>query len=391
MNANNLKVTLISLLAIFGNNLVNAESDSEKVIVIDGQEISDIDKDIDASLEEKLNELKKFENKKQLTEEDRQKLREEIEKVKEEFSKIREKAQEISGKYKDIRLEKVERTVKEYQHGREDSEKITKELDLKDIKTIVINSVDGDILVKNSSDKKLYLSIESSEKFENKCSLKDTKSKDVLTIEIERKDLKGCQVDLEASMPNQISLQVKSRIGDIQIKGKFENVEIKNIKGEINIDGEFKNLDANSGSGDIRIVGSGKNVNMFSGSGDLNIDGKFEELKSRSGSGDTGVNGSFKSVEMSGASGDISGGFTTMIAEAHTASGDLRLDMSGQKEAITAKVYSASGDVSVKVPAKEIDGKFRSSSGDVSQSVKLNEKSNFKLDVSSASGDIVIK
>jgi len=163
------------------------------------------------------------------------------------------------------------------------------------------------------------------------------------------------------------------------------DVDFSSASGDLQVSGLSGNLEGRTASGDIVLEGIRGSVDVAVASGDVEIRKCKGEIEISSASGDIFMENCSGEIELSTASGDIEAvGIDSKEIELHAASGDI--DISESRGAFEISV--ASGEV--KAEEIKITGKseFSTASGEVE--IILAESPEHNLDLSTASGDILL-
>lgn len=161
-------------------------------------------------------------------------------------------------------------------------------------------------------------------------------------------------------------------------------IEFATASGSLTVSGLSKSLEANTASGDIEIQDVSGEVEISVASGEIVVKNSRGKMKISTASGDIDMKKCGGEVKLSTASGDIEASGIEGEIKLSTASGDI--DVSDSKA--TFKLSCASGGITAK--NVEIDGpsSFSTASGEVE--VILAATSQYDLELSSASGDVVL-
>jgi hypothetical protein len=141
---------------------------------------------------------------------------------------------------------------------------------------------------------------------------------------------RGVRIRVAVRVPLDSRLALKVASADARCQGRFGSATIKSGSGDVTVDEVTGDLSAENASGDLAIRRAGGQVNVSSASGDVQVGYAGGDASVTSASGDVAIDEAENSVA------------------AKTASGDIRVGVVRRGE---AKLNSASGDVSVGVPA----------------------------------------
>lgn len=161
-------------------------------------------------------------------------------------------------------------------------------------------------------------------------------------------------------------------------------IEFSTASGDLTAEGLSKSFEASTASGDIEIQDMNGEIEISTASGDVVIMNARGEIEISTASGDIRIEKSGGEVELSTASGEIEAVDIDDEIELSTASGDIEISNSRG----IFNLGCASG--SVKAEEIKIEGmsNFSTASGEVE--VILAETSKYDLELSTASGDVVL-
>jgi len=138
--------------------------------------------------------------------------------------------------------------------------------------------------------------------------------------------------DLEIRVPAGAGLHVRTRAGDVVVRGLIGEVELESSEGDLRVEGGPRRLDIEGLSGDVSVDGSPPDLRISTVAGDVTVRGATGHVAVRSASGDVEVTGD----------GVSDGSFSA-------SSGDVSFRGRPARDA-TLEFQAASGDVDVTLP-----------------------------------------
>ena len=161
-------------------------------------------------------------------------------------------------------------------------------------------------------------------------------------------------------------------------------IEFSTASGDITASGLTKSIEASTASGDIKLENMKADVDISTASGDADLVNLKGDIEISTASGDIDIVESSGDIELSTASGDIKADGVRGEIDLGAASGDISISDSRG----TFDVGCASGDIDVKGVTIEGESEFSVASGSVE--VLLAETCGYDLELSSASGNVVL-
>jgi DUF4097 and DUF4098 domain-containing protein YvlB len=225
---------------------------------------------------------------------------------------------------------------------------IEKEESFRGIKSIDIQTVSGDFLIKASDSDEVRVAVKYSVHPSDSFKPEMRKSGSELKIREEWYGSSSGSVSWTLSIPQGTEVEFESASGDLDV----ESIETM--------------FEASTASGEISMVNIKGEYEVSTASGDITI---------RDGEGE---------FEVSCASGEINATGLDGHIDMETASGDIEIDES----AGTFELSCASGDIEAREIDIEGESSFSAASGDVE--VKLGTMANHNLDLGTASGNITL-
>jgi DUF4097 and DUF4098 domain-containing protein YvlB len=137
----------------------------------------------------------------------------------------------------------------------------------------------------------------------------------------------GAHVDIEIVVPENITLQINDRSGDIQLENIVQNVGLDDRSGDIRIKYMTGILNIGDASGDVTIDTFNGSVHIDDGSGDTTVRNAEGNVSIQDGSGDIRIEGVIGSVNIKeDGSGDIRiTSVTENVTIGDSGSGDIHL------------------------------------------------------------------
>jgi hypothetical protein len=229
----------------------------------------------------------------------------------------------------------------------QDMKEINKTFEAK--KSVRIQTVSGDCVVKNGEAGKITVQVKYSERAEDSFEADmQEKSNSLRLRERWHGSSSGGRVEWTVTVPQESEIEFSTASGDL-------------LADDINI-----MLDASTASGDITIEKSKGEFEISTASGDIDI---------------SDSNGKF---DFSTASGDIKASQMSGEMELSTASGDIKLK-NGEG---LFELSCASGDIKISGISVKEESSFSTASGDVE--VELAKSSDYDLELSTASGNVIL-
>lgn len=161
-------------------------------------------------------------------------------------------------------------------------------------------------------------------------------------------------------------------------------IEFNTASGDITVSGLTKRVEASTASGDIEISDVSAHIDMSTASGNANLNNIDGDIEISTASGDIDIEDSKGDIELSTASGDIDAKGVSGDIDLGAASGDIKISDSRG----TFDVGCASGDIDATGVTIEGESDFSVASGSIE--VVLAETCDYDLEISSASGDVVL-
>jgi hypothetical protein len=184
------------------------------------------------------------------------------------------------------------------------------------------------------------------------------------------------------------------RSGQVRVSVRLpqqSTVSVTTGSADIRLDGPLGAAEVQSGSGDLSAGHVAGDLTFRTGSGDIQVTEIGGHLRGHTGSGDVAVRLAKGPAEVKTASGDVTIDAADAAVWASTASGDVQVrTLRGD----TAKVTTASGDVSVGVPAgTNVWLDLTTASGSTRSDLTMSDTppadgAKLTLSVNTASGDI---
>ena len=183
----------------------------------------------------------------------------------------------------------------------------------------------------------------------------------------------GCSVDWEMGLPPELSLDLETGSGDVEVWTRLGDAIISTGSGNVDVDDLSGDLDIDTGSGDV-LLGA--------------IDG---DLKAKTGSGNIDADGVTGHVDLSTGSGDVYG--RSLCAETlkvRTGSGNV--DVQACRAPDSTDIDTGSGDVEVVVPSGSYRIETSTGSGDITiEDLSDSRQSDRLLRASTGSGNIGLR
>ncbi len=133
-------------------------------------------------------------------------------------------------------------------------------------------------------------------------------------------------ISVEAHIPLNSSVELKTATADIRCEGIFGDVEINSASGPISLGDATGDTKVQSASGDIRMGDIGGNLKVKSASGDVTVGAVGGKAKVRSASGEIGIDSVGSDLEVESASGDVRvDSVKTGKSQVRTVSGDVTI------------------------------------------------------------------
>ena len=161
-------------------------------------------------------------------------------------------------------------------------------------------------------------------------------------------------------------------------------IEFSTASGDITASGLTKSIEASTASGDIKLENMKADVDISTASGDADLVNLKGDIEISTASGDIDIVESSGDIELSTASGDIKAVNVRDEIDLSTASGDI--EISDSKGAFD--ISCASGDIEADGIVIGGESEFSVASGSIE--VILAKTCGFDLDLTSASGDVLL-
>lgn len=235
------------------------------------------------------------------------------------------------------------------------------------IKAVELSTVSGDCIVKtHSSDEvvvELFYDVDPEGSFKYK--IRESGSTLIIKERWGRGSSSG-EVRWTLTVPAETEIEFSSASGDLVAEGLMKGIESSTASGDVDLTGVKGDIEISSASGDIEIMDAKADIEISTASGDITIKDATGEIELSTASGDIDASRIGDEIELSTASGDV---------EVSDSKGEFSLRCASGS--VTAKNITVTGESS-----------FSTASGEVE--VSLAETSEFDLELSSASGDVVL-
>ena len=103
------------------------------------------------------------------------------------------------------------------------------------------------------------------------CVLAIEKTGSTLVVEAKNKNSGRCEVHFNISLPREVSIDLKSGSGSVQVQGTKGPISYRTGSGNVDLDGEINRLEGRSGSGSINVKGLTGGADLQAGSGNISI------------------------------------------------------------------------------------------------------------------------
>lgn len=196
---------------------------------------------------------------------------------------------------------------------------------------------------------------------------------------------KQVEVELEYSVNKEKAFEPEIRQNGetLNIREHWSGSSSGNVKWTLRIP-EAMEVAFSSASGDLTVEDVDVELDASTASGDINLENTKSEIEASTASGDVILDQAEGEFDVSTASGDIKIENVAGEIDLSTASGDIEIDgATGELD-----VSCASGDIEAENVILKQDGSFSTASGSVM--VTLAKSAEFNLELSSASGDVVL-
>ncbi|MBN1163186.1 MAG: DUF4097 family beta strand repeat protein [Candidatus Krumholzibacteriota bacterium] len=235
------------------------------------------------------------------------------------------------------------------------------------VKKIKLNTVSGDCIIKTHGSSKveidLYYDVDPEKAF--KYRMQERQSSLIIKEEWRGHSTSG-EVVWTLTVPKDTKIEFSTASGDIEVTGLAGSIEASTASGDVKIEDVSCEVDISTASGDIDIVNARGEMDLSTASGDIRVEGSSEEIELSTASGD---------IDAVGLEGEISLG---------TASGDI--DISDSQGIFD--LGCASGSVEAENIIIKGASEFSTASGSVK--VILAETSQYDLELSTASGNVLL-
>ncbi len=234
-------------------------------------------------------------------------------------------------------------------------------------KTVDLSTTSGDVVIKTHKSDKVIVDV-----------IYEVEPEDVIefifkesgkTLNIEEKwqgSSRRSDVQWTLTVPADIEIEFSTASGDITAAGLTGKVDATTASGDIDLRDMKGDMELTTASGDVQLVDLTGDIEISTASGDISVENV---------SGD---------VELSTASGDIDASGLGDEIDLSVASGDIKVsDSKGEFD-----ISCASGDITAEGIVIAAESDFSVASGDIE--VVLEETCGFDLELSSASGNIVL-
>lgn len=249
------------------------------------------------------------------------------------------------------------------------AEEVTKTFD--GIAKVELSSVSGDCVVKTHSSDEVIVELYYDIKPEGAFEYEMDKSGKTLVIKEKwgkrgkHKSMSG-DVSWTLTVPADTEIEFSTASGDIVASGLTKSIEASTASGDIKLENIKADVDISTASGDADLVNLDGDIEISTASGDIDIKEAEGEIELATASGDIDAEGIRGEIDLGAASGDIS------ISDSRG----------------TFDIGCASGDIDVKGVTIEGASEFSAASGDVK--VSLAETCKYDLELSTASGDVLL-
>jgi len=236
-------------------------------------------------------------------------------------------------------------------------------------KSVELQTVSGDCTIKTHNSEEIIVDIVYDEKLHKAVEFKFREASKKLIIEEDWSNLSrgGGDIFWTLTVPKETEIEFSAASGDLNVSGLSKSLESNTASGDIEIEDVSGEIDISVASGDITIINCSGKIEISTASGDINIENSKGDIELSTASGDIkAVNIADDEIEFSTASGKI---------EISNSRGSFDLSC-------------ASGEINASSITIEGPSSFSTASGDVE--VILAETSEYDLELSAASGDILL-
>lgn len=245
-----------------------------------------------------------------------------------------------------------------------DQSELHKRFDKKD--SVELSTVNGDCIIKSHSSDEILVDILYDEDLEDVVEFKFRERSGSLIMSEEWRHYRGGDITWTLTVPVGTEIDFSTASGDLRASGVSADIEASAASGDIEIEKAKGEIEISVASGDVYISDANGEIEISAASGDIEIENSGGEIELSTASGD---------IEASGLDGEI---------DLSTASGEIEIyDSRGIFD-----LSCASGEINAEGIKIEGMSEFSTASGDVE--VVLAESCNYDLDLSAASGDVVL-
>jgi DUF4097 and DUF4098 domain-containing protein YvlB len=209
-----------------------------------------------------------------------------------------------------------------------------------------------------------------------------------------RRLLRGADVLVEISCPDESSVRAKSGSADVEGHGRFGSVEVGTGSGDVQFSEVSGDAEVNAASGDVQFARVGGRGRFNTASGDVQLGSVGGEAKINSASGDVQIREAANRLEVNTASGDVNVREASSSASVNSASGDQTIGSVAEGK---VDLKSASGDLRVGIrEGSTLWVDARSRSGEVRSELPISDlppegdAPHVELRANSMSGDITV-
>jgi DUF4097 and DUF4098 domain-containing protein YvlB len=234
------------------------------------------------------------------------------------------------------------------------------------ITAVELSSVSGDCVIKTHDSDEVIVDLFYDVDPEGAMTYEFRESGKTLIIEErwERKGSSSGRVIWTLTVPAETEIEFTTASGDITASGLSKSIEASTASGDIDLQDMDAKAEISTASGDARLVNLRGRIDISTASGDIHIEKSGGEIELATASGDITATGIDGEIELGAASGDIEISNSKGIFDISCASGEIEADGIAIKGASEFSV--ASGDVEVTLMAtSEFDLELSSASGDV--------------------------
>jgi DUF4097 and DUF4098 domain-containing protein YvlB len=252
------------------------------------------------------------------------------------------------------------------------------------IKAVELSSVSGDCIVRTHSSKEVIVDLIYDVDPESAFTYEFRESGSTLIIKERWKGTSSGEVSWTLTVPADTEIEFSTASGDITASGLSADFEANTASGDVDVRDMGGDIDISVASGDIVLVNAKGEVDISTASGDISVENCGGNVELSTASGEISAKKCGGDIELSTASGDIEAVGLSDEIELSTASGDIEIsDSKG-----TFDLGCASGGIKAKGITIMGASEFSTASGEVL--ITLAETSEYDLELSSASGDVVL-